>query len=226
MKQFRLVSWLVGLALLIGQAPAGFAMEAPTIQLTTPNGGEIWEVGSVQNIAWQNGGFTDIRLDYRVSDTAPWQLIVDGLDGQWVTNYDWTVPNTPTATAMVRIEGYFSGGGPNERYDESDSYFAIFSPAPSQTLTVVRPNGGEFWKLGSWQVVRWDSTGIDRKVWIKIELSRGTTQWQTIGFAPNLGMLVWHVTGPKTDLAKIRVSLVKDPNINDVSDGFFRISNK
>jgi len=226
MKKLQFINWLVALALIGWQIPSANAMEPPTIQLYTPNGGEMWQVGSVQNVTWENGGFTDIRLDYRTSDTAPWQLIVDGLDGQWVSNYAWTVPNTPTTTAIVRVEGYFSGGGPAERYDYSDNYFTIFNPAPSQILTVVRPNGGEFWKLGSWQCITWTSTGLEHRNWIKVELDRGSSNWHTIGIVPNFGFFVWHVTGPKTDTALIRVSLLKDPTINDTSDNFFRIGNK
>jgi hypothetical protein len=225
MKKLQFVNWLVALAMVGWQTPSASALEPPTILLYTPNGGEVWEVGSTQTITWQNGGFTDIRLDYRTSDAAPWQLIVDGLTDYDPSSYSWTIPNTPTTTAIVRIEGYFSHGGPSERYDYSDNYFTIFNPAPSQTLTVVRPNGGEFWKLGSWQCIHWTSVGLERKAWIKIELNRGD-KWQTIGLIPNLGAFIWHVTGPKTDTALIRVSLLKDPKINDLSDNFFRISNK
>lgn len=222
----KFVNVLVALGLLFMPISSALAMEAPTIRLIAPNGGENWEVGSVQTISWENGGFTDIRLDYRVSDSAPWQLIVDGLTSYDPSSYSWIVPNTPTTTAMVRVEGYFSGGGPNERYDYSDDYFTISNPVPAQMLTVVSPNGGERWKLGSKQLIHWTSVGIDRWAKIKIELDRGNGRWRTLGYMPNFGYFGWRVTGPQTRTALVRVSLVKDPGVNDVSDNYFTISNR
>ncbi|RMG55166.1 MAG: hypothetical protein D6723_03280 [Acidobacteria bacterium] len=44
-------------------------------------------------------------------------------------------------------------------------------PAPQASITVLTPNGGEVWPLGSRQTIRWTSTDITGPV--RIRLKRG-----------------------------------------------------
>lgn len=89
-------------------------------------------------------------------------------------------------------------------------------PAP---LTVLSPNGGEVWPIGSTQVLRWNATGVSGKV--KIELSRdGGGTWKTL-FAStvNDGSQSWKVTKPETGQARVRIRSLLDANVVDTSDG-------
>ncbi|OGB75171.1 hypothetical protein A2810_02155 [candidate division Kazan bacterium RIFCSPHIGHO2_01_FULL_49_10] len=227
MKQSKLISWLVGVGLIVSQTSAGLAMEAPTLTIVTPNGGEIWSVGTTQTISWDNGGFELVDIAYTTtgSEYGPWTDIATDVDAH--SNYSWLVPNTPTTTALLRLYGHFSYGGP-ERFVYGTGTFSIVNPDPVPTwnLMVTTPNGGEFYKIGTAQIIRWISKGIGNNERIRVELDRGNGKWKTVGITRNSGVMPWRVTGPKTNTALIRISLVKNSKVKDISDRFFRISNK
>lgn len=94
----------------------------------------------------------------------------------------------------------------------------------STSITLTSPNGGENWRIGTTQTIRWTSTGITGKV--KIHLSRdGGGTWATTvtkGTA-NDGSHPWKVTKPATTRAKIRVCSVSLPSKCDPSDANFTI---
>lgn len=90
------------------------------IALVSPNGGEQWAYNTTQAITWTAVGVSAVKIDYKTAPASPWQTIaasVPASDG----SYQWTVPNTPTPTARVRISDA-STGAP---VDSSDGYFAI-----------------------------------------------------------------------------------------------------
>lgn len=90
-------------------------------------------------------------------------------------------------------------------------------------MTVLVPNGGETWAIGSTQKIQWTSYGVRGRV--KIELSRdGGASWKTLfRGTPNDGAQDWKVKGPPTTQARIRVSSKKRPSISDMSDANFTI---
>jgi len=226
MKHSKFINWFIALGVMLWPVLPATAMEAPTLDVLVPENGEVWTAGSTQNITWDNGGFILVDIAYTTtgSESGPWTTIALDVDAN-AASYTWTVPSTPTTTALIRLYGHFPGGGP-ERFEYGDGVFTIANPVPTQTLTVIRPNGGELWRMGSLQLVRWTSTGLTHKDIIRVELNRGNGKWQTIGITPNFSLMLWRVTGPKTNTALVRVSLVKKPQVNDVSDRFFRISNR
>lgn len=227
MKKIRLASWFLALSTLLWQMAGILPVQAgpAPFYITAPNGGENWTVGSTQDISWVNNYsnyYTHIDIYYSTAGNDP--------DGSWEwidstspnsSPYSWVIPNTPTTTAAVKIVAYRIEFPADEYF--SEDVFTISQPAPTQILTVVRPNGGEFWRIGTLQPIRWTSTNIYRYERIRIELFRNN-QWRTIGWAPNIGFFFWRVTGPRTDKALIRISLVSDPTINDTSDAYFRIN--
>ena len=93
---------------------------AQSITLISPNGGENWSYNSVRNITWSAGSIATVRIDYKTSPAAAWQLIVPSVQGSLGT-YAWTVPNTPTAQARVRI----SDASDSSPVDSSNADFSI-----------------------------------------------------------------------------------------------------
>jgi subtilisin family serine protease len=96
--------------------------------------------------------------------------------------------------------------------------------APVSTLTVTTPNGGESWRIGSKQEIRWTTGGLDSKV--RIELSRDTgASWTTLTQnTPNNGLWRWQVTKPSTTQGLIRVTNLTNPAAFDVTDAPFAIT--
>jgi photosystem II stability/assembly factor-like uncharacterized protein len=91
-----------------------------TIAVLAPNGGEVWNVGSTQNIRWNAVGLTSIEISYKTSPTSTWIRIAQSVDASQGT-YAWTVPNTPSTQARVRILDRLTGSV----VDSSDNVFTI-----------------------------------------------------------------------------------------------------
>jgi hypothetical protein len=164
---------------------------APTLRVTSPNGGEAWQVGSVHPITWSaSGAIANVKIEY--STTSPW-------DGQLVDpkvivastpntgSYAWTVPFAMSKVCHVRVSDVAGSTS-----DVSDAAFEIMScgfiglsPPFSQSFGAaggrgtiqVTPSMG-----CSWSVVSDDS-------WVAV-----TSGWSgtgsgslTYSVAPNLG---------------------------------------
>ena len=102
---------------------------SPTVAVVTPNGGESWTVGSLQTITWtasDNEGVTlnGIDIDYSANNGTSWTAVATGEanDG----TFTWTVPNAPTATALVRVTAHDVNG--NTGSDASNARFTIAYP--------------------------------------------------------------------------------------------------
>ncbi|MBW1809037.1 MAG: hypothetical protein JRJ87_12655 [Deltaproteobacteria bacterium] len=83
--------------------------DQPAIQIQAPNGGEVWEVGSTQQIRWTTVILTDIQIDYSTDDGQTWKNIagtVDTTKPDW-GNYSWQVPDEPSSLCLMKITGYF-----------------------------------------------------------------------------------------------------------------------
>ena len=196
--------------------PEGTSSE---LQLISPNGGEIWRVGSAQLIQWiSNNGPPLVRLDYSVDAGANWILIATDIPvggGQ----YAWSIPNTPSEDCLVRISDAVDGNP----FDVSDAPF-IISAVPR--INILRPNGGENWLAGSGETIQWTSTTPTDPVNVKIEFTTdGGGSWtEIVASTPNDGDYVWAPipNTPSTDCL-VRISDAVDGNPSDVSDAPFSI---
>jgi len=97
-------------------------------------------------------------------------------------------------------------------------------PAGGETITVLIPNGGESWQIGSTQNITWNATFTITDV--KIELQQTVAgAWETIiASTTNDGSYPWVVTGPATTTATVRISKVGDASVNDTSNVVFSIT--
>ena len=111
-------------------APAGGA----TLTLTDPNGGERWQVGRTADITWTSRNVTDVVLEYTTDDGNNWSAIdtVVAAGGR----YPWTIPNTPTEEARVRIIA-------DTLLDESDGVFTITTDTTTCTIVVLGSSTAE-----------------------------------------------------------------------------------
>ncbi len=100
----------------------------PTVTLTSPAGGERWDVGSVHAITWTAGddvGVDSIDVDVSLAGVAgPWTAVAHGLANSGSTS--WTVPAQPTDSARVRVTAY--DAAMNAGVAIGDSAFHIVDP--------------------------------------------------------------------------------------------------
>ncbi|MGH7723894.1 MAG: choice-of-anchor D domain-containing protein [Candidatus Eiseniibacteriota bacterium] len=95
---------------------------APTVLVSSPNGGESWDAGDVRNVTWSASNLALARIEYRRGPAEPWQLVAN-VEG-YLGTYAWTVPNDPTTEAMVRVMDAWD----SSPVDVSNGVFTIRAP--------------------------------------------------------------------------------------------------
>ncbi len=96
---------------------------APFLRITSPNGGEIFEVGSLQPVNWTaDSMFKSVRIDYSTDFSASWQSVVGSTENDGT--YDWLIPDNVTASALIRVQNFDE----TLPVDISDAPFAIDKP--------------------------------------------------------------------------------------------------
>ena len=194
-----------------------FTIYTPSVTVTSPNGGENWKVGSSQNITWSSSNVTNVKLEYSVNNGTGWTQIVASTPSAAGT-YAWTIPNSNTTQALVRV----SDASDNAIIDQSNAVFTIHTP----TITVISPNGGEEWKVGTNKNITWTSSYVTN---VKLEYSVDSgSNWTTIitSTPANTGIYSWTIPNSTTSTALVRVTDTSDNTVKDQSNNVFRIYNQ
>lgn len=209
----------------VGKDTASFGVvsTAGPFVVTSPNTAVTWTGNQSQTVLWNvantnlspvNCSIVNIRLSTDGGQNWAFTLASNTPnDGSQAI----TVPNVSTSSARVKVEA-----ADHLFFDVSNVNFTIvLQPA---SVSVVVPNGGELWPVGSTQNIQWISNGFSGDV--KIELSRnGGGSYETLfASTTNDGSEQWIVTSPTTTNALVRISSVGTPSVFDVSNGPFTIS--
>ncbi|HPN36793.1 MAG TPA: hypothetical protein PL041_00230 [Melioribacteraceae bacterium] len=192
-----------------------FRMFSPKLAVTEPNGGEKYRVGSDQIIRWTAKNVPNIKIEYSTDNGVNWILITAITSGNSMA-YGWKIPNTVSQSCRVKITDISE----TSFYDISDNIFEIFQPQ----ITVVAPNGGEFWQAGSTKEIKWTSYNIDK---LKIEFSTNNgVNWTLItGSAiADSGYYKWEISPTlSSTTCKVKITSANEENLTDVSDAVFTI---
>ena len=118
--------------------------DSPVVTVTTPNGGEFFQVEDSIDITWtatdtDPGDVLTIDIYYSLTGIAPWTLISAGETNDEL--YPWNVPVDYTTTAKVRIVATDDSAGPETGEDISDDYFEIGSELLPMTVPLVEAGG-------------------------------------------------------------------------------------
>ena len=90
------------------------------LAVASPNGGEVWPVGSSQEIAWTASGVANVKIELSRDGGATWEDIVASTAAAAGT-YPWTVTGPASANCVVRVSDA-TDGSPS---DDSDAAFTI-----------------------------------------------------------------------------------------------------
>lgn len=190
----------------------------PRLIMVSPNGGEIWESGTAQQIDWISEGPVgdNVRLEYTVSDAMT--AVITDLTAN-TGSYSWDpVPDIDSDEVRVQV---FSIDNPSV-WDESDEYFTITPAAPS--IRVLTPNGGEDWEIGTTQTIEWTSENLTGGVKIEYTTSDFEIPVTLVEDTEDDGSWDWDpVIGPATEEARVYVTSVDNPSVMDNSDEHFTI---
>jgi hypothetical protein len=185
------------------------------IEVIQPNGSESWAKNTTHLISWNDDlpEPVDIVL-YRGSDIDTLAQDVVG------STFYWTISDTVPAHSSYRIK-VISSKDPS-LYDRSDAGFSITNSAGTY-VEVLQPNGGETWARGTSHLISWID---DMPEAANIELLKGSSVYATLATNVVGSTWVWDISD--TTLVgtnyKIRVSSTIDPNLNDRSNTYFKIS--
>jgi hypothetical protein len=104
------------------------------------------------------------------------------------------------------------------------SDFAVMSPLASASITVIQPNGGENWVVGSEQEIKWTSTGFTDPVRIEYSIDGNASHLDVVSSTENDGSYLWVVPNTPSTNCVVIVSNATGGQPFDISDATFTIS--
>lgn len=123
------------ITLTAGGSSSSAAPVANTITLSAPNGGETLTAGSSSAVTWSTtgSGISYINLYYSTDSGSSWSAIATNQTNDG--SYTWTVPDSASTTAMVKLEGTDLVNVADD--DSSDAVFTITGSSTSTTTTTT-----------------------------------------------------------------------------------------
>jgi hypothetical protein len=186
---------------------------ATTVTVTSPNGGESWQVGSPQTITWTSvGAVFNVKIEYSTNNGSNWTSITASTPNDGA--YPWIVPGVVSGQCLIRVKD--THGIPSDTSD------AVFSIVPVPAVTVTSPNGGESWEVGSLQTITWTSVGTVGNVKIEYSANNGGDWAAIIASTENDGTHPWIVPYTVSSQCLVRVSETGG-SPSDTSDNVFSI---
>ena len=102
----------------------------PTIVVTSPNGYEQWQQGSIHDITWANIDFTG-NVNIRLQRPPITNVLLAG-DIANTGSWEWNIPENQVVAGNYKIE--VKGVNPGDPSDESNDDFAI---VPAQQVPII-----------------------------------------------------------------------------------------
>ena len=137
MKYFKKIYQL--LLLVVLQCSCLGFVNAQTVQLLSPNGGESLVGGTTHTISWNFSNINNLLIEFSNDGGLTWSTIESSYSA-FNYSYDWLVPSVGTNQGMIRLTSTLF-----YVQDESDNYFTI----PTPTIDLLYPNGGESFGLNT-----------------------------------------------------------------------------
>jgi hypothetical protein len=197
-------------------------VNAPTVLLTIPNGGDVLPSGGAYAICWKTSSKA-VKFDLLYTTNGTDWTAIKTVTGLSCISWEVPVVTKNEKQCRVKVIGYDSNG---VKIGEgtSDKPFTI------EVLRITSPNGGEVLKSGSTWNIGWKSFETIRpvaKTVLKITTNPLGTRWNAIKtLTGNPGNYSWKVPNVSSKQCKVKVVLQDAGGVNvgtDVSDKFFTI---
>lgn len=142
---------------------ATFELFAPEILVLNPSAGDKIGAGSAVPIRWQTLQSRKINVLFSTDGGASWTTLAQNISSGY---FLWKSPKIDSQNSILRAIDAFDG--------------SIFCDVPISLgfpqLSVISPDGGENWTLGSTQMIRWQSSFVSA---LTIEYSTdGGISWE------------------------------------------------
>jgi len=191
-----------------------FTITANQINITSPNGGEVWYTDSTHQITWTHNITGNVKIELMKNDNFN-SLITSSTPSTGA--FDWNIPSTVQPGIDYRIK--ITAINSNNVFDISDTNFTIIN-----LPIITSPNGGENWQLGSNHAITWIDNLSGN---IEIDLWKGGVFYAVIDASdPSDGVFNWSIPDslePDIDY-RIKITSRQDTNSFDFSDNDFILS--
>ncbi len=157
------------------------------LTVTSPNGGENWNLGATRDITWTAAGLSNTVKISLWKDGLLVGTIAAGIDPA-AGSYSWTVGEHSAGTALP-------AGGCTVKIKETGTAIvdigdAAFTITPAK-ITVTSPNGIETWPQGAAQNITWTAPAISGLLKITLWYKGGLVGVIATGVDPAAGTYAW-----------------------------------
>lgn len=187
------------------------------LTITSPNGGEQWQVGTTQNITWTSSGFSSgatVAIGL-VDVTDSWNMYFANAPVSQ-GSYSWTIPAilggqggyTLTAGKQYKIELGETTAGVSKGY-LGEGYSNVFSISQPSSIAITSPTSSNVsWQRGTLQTMTWISPSTVTSVDISLVsasgvFSGGSSSMLLIGGMPSSGTFSWYAGNWKDGVTSI-----------------------
>jgi C1A family cysteine protease/sugar lactone lactonase YvrE len=203
----------------------GAPLECLTV--TSPNGGESWQVGSIHEITWTTRGtaISNVKIVLWIED-VPYSILETSIPNR--NGILWSVPKTLPFGRRFRIA--VANAADDTTFDTSDDYFEIHSTSPGASVKLLSPEGGETWKAGTKRDITWAYAGKPGPA-LRLDLFKGGSPRAVI--APSVkpgssgfGRFVWSIPSALRDGSdyRLKIASVSDPFVYDETATSFTLN--
>jgi hypothetical protein len=152
----------------------------PTITVTSPSGGEVWNQGTSHAVTWIAADSEDASSALRVwinFTSGAGSGIVCGPVAGSTGQCNWIVPSIEASDVVVNATVIDTGM--LRGYDDSGQFTIQAPPNTPPTITITSPSGGELWTQGTAHAVTWTVSDNEDPpsallVWINYTSSAGS----------------------------------------------------
>jgi len=191
------------------------------ITVSSPNGGETWEMGTSHNITWGDNISSNVKIELYKSGSY-YETITSSTSSDG--SYSWSIPTNLIESSSYKVK--ITSTSNSSVNDYSNNYFSIEDQPPADYITVSSPNGGETWEMGTSHNITWnDNISIN----VKIELYKSGSYYRTISSSTSSdGTYSWGIPTDLTESSsyKVKITSTSNSSVNDYSNNYFSIEDQ
>lgn len=183
-----------------------------SITLRSPDGETHWRTKSTQNIEWTSINVDSVSIAYSTNAGAYWQIITEAYPAS-EGSFSWHIPDNPSVNGKMWI----TSSDDYSVFDMNSGFFTLYQPE----VFLLHPNGGEHWQVGTEQTIKWN---VPHNEPVKVEYSWDNgNSWTVIEDSTYSDSLRWVLPYIMSELFRIKVTSLNDPEYYDISDTTFSI---
>jgi len=197
-----------------------FTLLARPLQLTCPNSGEQWEIGTNHQITWTPCPTLHSKVKFKLWRNGTFIKFLSGEvdnDGSW----GWTLDDSLVAGTGYKVQVYTPDYA---CWDYSDTTFTLLA----KPLRLTSPNGGESWARGSVRPILWETTrNLGSTVKFKLWRNGQMINWVGGSGVANTGSYNWTLPAALTAGSgyKLQIYTISPADyVSDYSDTSFTVS--